>query len=240
MDEDITVETQEGLEALIQRWGFLPFFKNPIRGFSVEEIVPPDLLFGEHGDDGAWQWKGPIIGHWQCAYGKFFARKAGFVSLDWLPDFINWRRRLFPLRRYCADARRILDVLVANESMLSKELKKASGFTLSRRRVLADPANPGKTVGNRRNGTAFDSLVADLQMGAHVCIADFEYQVSRQGEPYGWGVARYCTPEAMYEIDWQAAVGGRTPRQSRRRMADWLLGLFPGADQRKVEKLIGV
>ena len=77
-------------------------------------------------------------------------------------------------------------------------------------------------------------------MGAYVCIADFEYQVSRQGEPYGWGVARYCTPEAMYEIDWQAAVGGRTPRQSRRRMADWLLGLFPGADQRKVEKLIGV
>ena len=234
------VETQGQLERVIAEWGFLPFFKNGIQGFSVEELVPPDLLFGEHGEQGAWQWKGPIISHWQCAYGKFFGGKAGFVSLGWLPDFMNWRRSLYPLQSMGGDSRHILEVLRREESMLSKQLKVASGFNLSRKRTLFNPDAPAEPLPNRRNGTVFDSLIATLQMGTYVCIADFEYQVSRRGEPYGWGVARYCTPEAMYEIDWQAAVAGRTPRQSRRRMADWLLGLFPGADQRKIEKLIGV
>ena len=234
------VETQGQLEEVIAEWGFLPFFSNGIEGFSVEEIVPPDLLFGEHGEQGAWQWKGPIISHWKCAYGKFFGGKAGFVSLEWLPDFMNWRRSLYPLRSMEADARYILDVLRREESMLSKQLKVASGFTLSRKRKLFNPDDPSAPLANRRNGTAFDALIATLQMGTYVCIADFEYQVSRSGEPYGWGVARYCTPEAMYEVDWQAAVEGRTPRQSRRRMADRLVRLFPEADQRKIERIVGI
>ena len=29
-------------------------------------------------------------------------------------------------------------------------------------------------------------------------IADFEYNIDRHGNPYGWGVARYTTPEALY------------------------------------------
>lgn len=48
------VESQEQLESLIEEWGFMPFFKNGIEGFSIEEQVAPDLLFGEHGEQGAW------------------------------------------------------------------------------------------------------------------------------------------------------------------------------------------
>lgn len=236
----IMVETQEQLESVIAEWGFLPFFKNAIEGFSVEEIVAPDLLFGEHGEEGAWQWKGPIISHWQSAYGKFFGGKAGFVSLEWLPDFVNWRRALYPRRKMGADARRILSVLVEQESMLSKQLKVASGFTLSRKRRCFNPDDPSEPIVNKRNGTAFDSLIAGLQMGTYVCIADFEYQVSRKGEPYGWGVARYCTPEAMYDIDWKGAVEGRTPRQSFGRMEAHISRLFPCADMKKIERMVGI
>ena len=39
------IERQEQVENLIREWGFLPFFKNNIRGFSIEEMTPPDLLF---------------------------------------------------------------------------------------------------------------------------------------------------------------------------------------------------
>ncbi len=59
MSDNVIVETQEQLERLIQEWGFLPFFKNAVNGFSIEEIMPPDLIFGEHGEEGAWQWKDP-------------------------------------------------------------------------------------------------------------------------------------------------------------------------------------
>ena len=202
IDGGLTVESREELERLIQEWGFLPFFRNGIEGFSIEELVPPDLLFGEHGEQGARRW-------------------------------------LYPLQTMDADACHILQVLTENESMLSKQLKIASGFTLSRKRVVPDSADPERVVVNRHNGTAFDSLIAGLQMGTYVCIADFEYLVSKKGETYGWGVARYCTPEAMYDIDFGHLAEGRTPVQSRRRIAGHIAALFPAASMKQIEKITG-
>ena len=48
-------------------------------------------------DDGSWEWplwewKGSVVREGGCTYGKFFAGKAGFISLEWWPDFCNWRR----------------------------------------------------------------------------------------------------------------------------------------------------
>lgn len=261
----IIIERQEQLEALIKEWGFLPFFKNVIPGFSIEEMTPPELLFGDDFEKGPWQWKGPIIANWESAYGKFFQKKAGYISLEWLPDFMNWRRSLYPLKKETADARHIHEVLVENEptnearaegnplfyalqgggrplgqSMLSKQLKVASGFTLSRKRSKFNPDDPSEPIVNKRNSMAFDALIAQLQMGTHVCIADFEYLISKKGEPYGWGVARYCTPEAMYPdlFPLKGRVEGRSPKQSRKRIIDHLQGLFPDVDRAKIEKLI--
>ncbi|MCQ2259021.1 MAG: hypothetical protein MJZ41_13680 [Bacteroidaceae bacterium] len=236
----IVIERQEQLERLIKEWGVVPFFKNGIKGFSIEEMTPPQLLFGDEMENGPWQWKGLIIGNWESAYGKFFQKKAGYVSLEWLPDFINWRRSLYPLADETLDARHIHEVLVENESMLSKQLKVASGFTLSRKRSMSNPDNPLMPIVNKKNGMAFDALIAKLQMGTHVCIADFEYLVSRKGETYGWGVARYCTPEAMYPELFPVAdkVEGRSPEESRQRIVEHLQALFPDVDKAKIEKLI--
>lgn len=234
------IERQDQLESLIKELGFLPFFKNGIEGFSIEEMTPTELLFGDDFEDGPWQWKGPIIANWESAYGKFFGKKAGYVSLQWLPDFMNWRRSQYPLRKEPTDAKHIHEVLVENESMLSKQLKVASGFSLSRKRSMVNPDDASVTIVNKKNGMAFDALIAQLQMGTHVCIADFEYLISKKGEPYGWGVARYCTPEAMYPelFPIKDRVGERTPNQSRKRIIDHLQGLLPDVDKAKIEKLI--
>lgn len=221
------IERQEQLERIIQQWGFLPFFKNHIKGYSIQEMTPPQLLFGDDMMSGPWQWKGPIIANWQTAYGKFFKGKAGYVSLEWLPDFINWRRSQQPLESHLPEAQRIHQVLVENESMLSKELKIASGFTLSR-----------KT--SSTSGSRFDALVAQLQMSTYVCIADFEYQVSSKGETYGWGVARYCTPEAMYPeiFPLTRSTEGRTPDESRQRILNHLATVLPDVPAKSIEKLV--
>ncbi len=218
----------------------MPFFKNTIEGFSIEEMTPPELLFGDDMENGPWQWKGPIISNWQSAYGKFFRGKAGYVSLEWLPDFMNWRRTVYPIDKESEDSRRILDVLVENESMLSKQLKIASGFSLSRKKTKFNPEDPTEPIVNKNNGMAFDSLIGQLQMGTHVCIADFEYLISKKGEPYGWGVARYCTPEAMYPelFPIKDKVDGRTPEESRNRIIKHLCELFPDVEKKKIEKLI--
>lgn len=219
----------------------MPFFKNQVEGFSIEEIMPDDLLFGEHGfadEYGAWQWKGPIISHWESAYGKFFACKAGFVSLKWLPDFMNMRRKQYPLSKFPAASKHILTTLQEHESMLSKQLRTASGFTSSSRKRTFNPENPDKPIVNRFNRSSFDSLVAQLEMGTYICIADFEYSISKKGKPYGWGIARYCTPEAMYEMDYKQLCEGRTPKQSRERILKHLKTLFPDATDKQWEKVI--
>lgn len=236
----IVIERQEQLEELIKEWGFLPFFHNGISGFSIEEMTPPELLFGDDMENGAWQWKGPIIENWESAYGKFFNKKAGYVSLEWLPDFMNWRRSLYPLKKENIYARHILDVLVENESMLSKQLKVASGFTLSRKKYKINPAKPSEIIENEQNAMAFDALIAQLQMGTHVCIADFEYLISKKGESYGWGVARYCTPEVMYPdlFPLKDKVQGRTPKQSQKLIIDHLQTILPDVERQKILKFI--
>lgn len=237
---DIIIERQQQVENLIREWGFLPFFKNGIKGFSIEEMTPPDLLFGDEYLQGPWGWKGPIIAKWEAAYGKFFKGKAGYVSLEWFPDFMNWRRSIASLKGQDKEARHIYEVLVENESMLSKQLKLASGFSLSRKRMVFNPLDPFVPAENKHNGMAFDALISQLQMGTHVCIADFEYLISKKGEPYGWGVARYCTPEAMYPhlFPVEEQVEGRTPEQSLLRMLDHLCRLFPDVERTKFEKML--
>ena len=74
----------------VQELGFLPFFRNAIPGFSIEERTPLSLWFTD--EPGPWDWKGLIIRQGNCAYGKFFRGKAVFVSLDWFPELINYRR----------------------------------------------------------------------------------------------------------------------------------------------------
>ena len=77
----------------IHEFGFLPFFANSIEGFSIEEHITRDCWYDS--DDGvwnAWEWKGPVIRETGCGYGKFFEKKACYISPEWFPDFANYRR----------------------------------------------------------------------------------------------------------------------------------------------------
>lgn len=76
----INIRTKKNLTDAIEKFGFVPFFTNSIEGFSIEEHVSEDLWW--NGADGwkVWEWKGPIIKEFKCAYGKFFDKKAVFVS----------------------------------------------------------------------------------------------------------------------------------------------------------------
>lgn len=84
-----SIQSEAELAALVQEVGFLPLFQNEIHGFSVEDHTPAALWFSDEAD-GPWEWKGPVIRSGGCVYGKFFHGKAGFISMDWFPDFANY------------------------------------------------------------------------------------------------------------------------------------------------------
>ena len=91
--------------------------------------------------EGAWEWKGPVIREGHCAYGKIFNRKAGYVSLEWLPDLMNYRRSL----RYAKDEDTaalddvVLQTIACEGGVTVKDLRRMLGFAKGRgRRSAAD------------------------------------------------------------------------------------------------------
>lgn len=91
-DSPDRIRSWQELIEYVDAVGFLPLFKNEVEGFSVEEKTSP--LFWWTGDpkQDPWEWRAIIARSEKVAYGKFFNKKAGFISLRWFPYFANYRR----------------------------------------------------------------------------------------------------------------------------------------------------
>ena len=61
------LESAADVERRCLELGFLPFFRCGIPGFSIEEMISPEYWFTD--EEGAWEWKGPVIRVGKCAYG---------------------------------------------------------------------------------------------------------------------------------------------------------------------------
>ncbi len=228
------IASKEQLEKAALRFGMLPFFANRITGFSVEEMAAPGMLFGETRDDyGCWEWKGPVILEQTTAYGKFFNRKAGFVSLELLPDFLNYRRDAYPVRPDSTEEM-ILDIIRENEGMTSTDLKRMVFGSSSRKRKPEDLVEAMEYARPKRH--SLEGPLQRLQMGGRLLIADFECKYTASGGRYGWGVAVYSTPEIWFERRFE--VSDRTPSESFDFLVDSLSAKLPGVDRTLIAGLI--
>lgn len=205
----------------IQELGFVPLLYSGIPGFSAEEMVDEDCRYVVY-DDGwdwpMWKWKGPIINEGGCVYGKFFDKKAGYISLDWWPDFCNWRRSVNPMPEEGSIEEAILLTLQEHGSLITRELRSACGFT-------------GPKMRSR-----FDAYVTRLQMACRIVTEDFVYPRDRHGREYGWGWSLLTTPERLYGRE--ACYCDRSPQDSRDRILQHLHGILPNATPQQLLKLI--
>jgi hypothetical protein len=223
----------EQLEEEALRYGMLPFFANEIDGFSVEEMAAPGMLFGETNEDsGCWEWKGPVIREQTTAYGKFFNRKAGFVSVELLPDFLNYRRKEYPVPPGSTEAM-LLDIIRENQGLTSTELRKIVSGTPAQKRRPEDLVEITEARKTKRH--SLETPLQKLQMGGWLLIADFEYKYTAKGERYGWGVALYSTPETWFEKTFEVP---RTPEESLDRLISHLSEKLPYADYKQIRHLI--
>lgn len=219
-----TINSLDDLNKLIKTYGFLPFFANKVKGFSIEEHCPPELWFSPYAD-GPWEWKGPAIRTDECIYGKFFNGKAGFVSREWIPDFVNLRRDGYDFDARCDDGlvyfkdKELFEAIDKNLPILSKDLKSICNY--------------GK---NGKKG--FETVITRLQMQTYICIADFVYMRDKNGSPYGWGVAEYTTPEAVFGYGFITSAYKRTPLESKQRILSHLKSVFPDEDAVQLNKMI--
>lgn len=214
----------EKIRDTVRELGYLPFFRNEIPGFSIEEHTPPELWFEDR--PGPWDWKGPVASDPDCVYGKFFRGRASFISRDCFPRFCNYRRDGYDLDARYDDGLapyrdlELYRVLEEHGTLLSKELKRLAGY------------GPGGEKG-------FEGRIVRLQMQTYVLIADFDYALDRYGREYGWGIARYGTPEGRFGADFLQEAYREAPEESRRRVYEQLQRLAPGAAERDIRRLLG-
>jgi hypothetical protein len=225
------IENIDDLVKLTDEIGLLPFFENHIEGFSVEENISENNWWQGSAEGGkviwpAWEWKGPVIRNTGCAYGKYLAGRAVFISREWFPDFANWRRDGYDFDARYDDGlanrkdKTLYDLIVANEPVDTRSLKRKGDY--------------------RKGGsTGFDTSIVRLQMQTYVLITDFVYAVSKGGMPYGWGISRYATPEQWFGQPFTDAVYACSPQESRHRLESHLMELFPSEPGERLSRFLG-
>ena len=220
------LKSPEELLAYVDRVGFLPLFGNEIDGFSVEDRVCPSDWWTEDPECDPWEWRGIAARSGRVAYGKFFGKKAGFVSLEWLPYLINWRRDGYDFdSRYeegLAKRREqlIMQLFAQQEALPSNEIRSLAGF--------------GK--GGERN---FSGIVTDLQMQTYLTIRDFRRRKNKRGQEYGMAVTVYTTPESLFGAELVTSAYHEEPEESRQRILEHLQKTFPDASPGEITEVLG-
>ena len=223
------IRSAADMEALVLEWGFLPFFKNDIPGFSIEEHTPPELWFGDSDGGegwGPWDWEGPVARTGTNVYGKVFWKKAGFVSMEWFPDFVNFRRDGYDFDARFDDGlasykdKELFDAIERHGSLQTGQLKKLCGY------------------GGKDGKKGYETAITRLQMQTYITVADFDYATDKYGKPYGWGIARYATPESRLGYEAVTAAYSRPPEGSLSRMLEYLQKRLPKATEKQLLKLL--
>ena len=235
LKHNFLIDSREALEKAVETFGILPFFPNNIKGLSIEEMCAPGMLFGGNYEEGCWEWKGPVIRKGKSMYGKVFRRKAGFVSLDLIPDFLNYRRASYPLKKGGMEEM-LLEIIRENDSLSSTELKKLI-FGNKERTSWDELPEIKETYTVPTKKKSLESPLQKLQMGGWIIISDFEYKRTKRGERYGWGVARYSTPELVFG-DLIRKLDGRNAEQSLNYIVSRIKKTWPSASKNSIITLL--
>ena len=206
------ISDREGLAALVDRVGILPFFRSGVPGWSAEEHVDPARWFTDQ--EGPWEWKGQLAGEKACVYGKFIRNRAAFVSPAWFGDLANYRREGmdFDERAEAGEApyrdALLMKYVAARPGELSKHARRECGFS-----------------------KGYDGVLTRLEMQTYIVDQEFRYSVDRHGRPYGWGNAALIRPEDWLGGDFMDEALARSPEESLERIVAHLMGIMPDADE---------
>lgn len=221
------LHSPEDLLALVEEIGFMPLFENLIPGFSVEEHTLAAAWWTDDPATDPWAWRQVLASNSRVAYGKFFDRKAGFVSRKWFPVFANYRRDGYDYEGMYEDGKmngkckRILDVLELNEDAVGLELLSSD----IRKKAALEKG--------------FEGALTELQMHAFLLMNDFRQRRNKQGIAYGWHVATLMTPETKWGYG-TVNDCDESPEESQRKMMDQIRKYYPMADEAAVRKVIGI
>ena len=229
-DDPACIHNIDQLKELIAQIGFLPLFSNAVPGFSVEERTVSAYWWTDDPARDPWAWRQILSGDPMIAYGKFFDKKAGFISKEWFPAFANYRRNGYDFDALCDDGlapyrnQKLMEAFEPDEQMnslelLSYEAKQKAGF--------------GKD--GQKN---FEGVLTELEMQTYLIMSDFRQKKNKKGQSYGWHIAALETPETKWGRDHIAAAYKEDPEESRLKIIDRIRCFFPEAEDKDLRKVL--
>lgn len=221
----ILIRSPEELEQMVEEYGFLPYFKCRIEGFSVEEYCDPAGWWSGDPRRDPWEWRSIVAERGRVAYGKLFENKAGFVSKKWYPVLAAYRRDGYDFDSRWDDGlatrreKLIMDVLESGESIPSFQLKGLAGFG-----------------GDGEKG--YESILTRLMMRTYVTVRGFRRRLNKRGEEYGWPVSVYSTPEALFGRETVTAAYHLEAGEALEQLVAQMKKHIPDADEKAVRRLL--
>ena len=115
-----------------------------------------------------------------------------------------------------------------SEHCMSEFIEKEMGF------------GGGSNVNTYRKGgnKGFDTAIIRLQEQCYVITSNFAYMTDKNGQPYGWGVAEYSTPEKFMGAAFTDKVYQREPEESYQLILDHLKKILPQASMEQIKKIL--
>lgn len=206
--------------AAIRTIGIIPFFKNTVPGWSIEEHTAPGYWFGKEEDGGGlgpWDWKIDTIREGDIAYGKFLNGKAAFATIEWYRHLMNWRRSL-PQYRLALGEKPNPGIkesqinLLLSPTLLKIIKENGSLETAEIRKILKEKINPETLQSikgcNKKylipeiKKQAVDTILQFLDMGTWTLIGDFRRVYRGANLTYsGWQRSSVTTPDALFSSE---------------------------------------
>ncbi|MDD4524331.1 MAG: hypothetical protein PHX95_00530 [Lachnospiraceae bacterium] len=213
------------LEAYVNEVGFLPLFSGNIPDFSVEERTLPDYWWSGDEMNDPWEWRKIIAGRGNIAYGKFFEKRAGFISREWLPRFVNYRRD-----GYDFDAR-------WDEELAGNRQKKIMDLFDDETELYSNEAKHRADFG--KNGEKnFDGILTELEMQMYLTDCDFRQRQNKRGENYGWAITILSTPEHIFGRELVTSAYSESPEESFEHIAAKMRDRYPDLPDAKIRKAL--
>lgn len=205
------------MSAAIRHVGIVPFVRNTIPGWSIEELTAKGAWFwddGEGGVLGPWDWKIEVIGEGDIAYGKFIRNKAAYATVEWYRHLMNWRRSLPRYRMPLGegfDGSTQMDQLcrTLSPTLLSaiRELGSVEGSAIKgllTERTTLEQRSKVKGCMEKYLLPDVKRPVADylnqyLEMGTWTVVGEFRRVYRGPNLEYkGWQKSSITTPEALF------------------------------------------
>ena len=229
------INCQEDMYADIIDAGIIPFFRNHIPGYSIEDLTPREHWFD--GDElGPWDWKIYAVQSGNVAYGKFLlGGKAAFATAECYFHLMNWKRSLEG-KAVDEAGERVMAFVRENGSCTTGDVRRLLGIKKA----------------------AADAMLTRLEARTLLVIGDFERIYRGPDLHYsGWQKASFCRPEdffaesdtgqggpfAAFEAFAAENSGHRktpecTPAESYDYLASRIRSLAPAATDRDIARVL--